>query len=43
MRFGKWNVISPYMLGAVKSVVWELEKSKLDLSGVQEIRWEGEG
>jgi hypothetical protein len=30
-------------LGAIKSVVGELEKYKLDLVGVQEVRWEGEG
>jgi hypothetical protein len=27
----------------IKSVVGELEKYKLDLGGVQEVRWEGEG
>jgi hypothetical protein len=27
----------------MKSVVGELEKYKLDLVGVQEVRWEGEG
>jgi hypothetical protein len=27
-------------LGAIKSVVGELEKHKLDLVGVQEVRWE---
>jgi hypothetical protein len=30
-------------VGAIKSVVGELEKYKLDLLGVQEVRWEGEG
>jgi hypothetical protein len=30
-------------VGAMKSVVGELEKSKLDLVGVQEVRWEREG
>jgi hypothetical protein len=29
-------------VGAIKSVVRELEKYKLDLVGVQEVRWEGE-
>jgi exonuclease III len=43
MRFGTWNVRSLYRVGAVKSVVRELEKYKLDLVGVQEFRWEGEG
>jgi hypothetical protein len=30
-------------VGAIKSAVGELEKHKLDLVGVQEVRWEGEG
>jgi exonuclease III len=43
MRFGTWNVRSLYGVGAIKSVVRELEKYKLDLVGVQEVRCEGEG
>jgi exonuclease III len=43
MRFGTWNVRSLYRVGAIKSVVEELEKYKLDLAGVQEVRWKGEG
>jgi hypothetical protein len=43
MRFGTWNVRSLYRVGAIKSVGGELEKYKLDLVGVQDIRWEGEG
>jgi exonuclease III len=43
MRFGTWNVRSLYRVSAIKSVVGELEKYKLDLVGVQEVRWEGEG
>jgi exonuclease III len=43
MRFGTWNVRSLHREGAIKSVVGELEKYKLDLVGVQEVRWEGEG
>jgi exonuclease III len=43
MRFGTWNVRGLYKVGAIKSVVGELEKYKLDLVGVQEVRWEGEG
>jgi len=42
-RFGSWNIRSLYRLGAIKSVVGELEKYKLDLVGIQEVRWEGEG
>jgi hypothetical protein len=41
--FGIWNVRSLCRVGAIRSVVWELEKYKLDLVGVQEVRWEGEG
>jgi exonuclease III len=43
MRFGTWNVSSLCRVGANKSVVGELEKYKLQLVGVQEVRWEGEG
>jgi exonuclease III len=43
MRFGTWNVRSLYRVGAIKSVVRELEKYKLDLVGVHEVKWEGEG
>jgi hypothetical protein len=43
MRYGTWNVRSLYREGAIKSVVRELEKYKLDLVGVQGVRWEGEG
>jgi exonuclease III len=42
MRFGTWNVRSLCRVGIIKSVVGELEKYKLDLVGVQEVRWEGE-
>jgi hypothetical protein len=41
MRFGAWNIRSLCRRGAIKSVVGELEK--LDLMGVQEVRWEVEG
>jgi exonuclease III len=43
MRFGTWNVRSQCRVGAIKSVVGELEKYNLDLVGVQEVKWEGEG
>jgi hypothetical protein len=42
MRFGIWNVRSLYWVGAIKSVVGGLEKYKVDLVEVQEVRWEGE-
>jgi hypothetical protein len=37
------DVRSLCRLGAIKSVLGEVEKYKLDLVGVQEVRWEGEG
>jgi hypothetical protein len=37
MRFGTWNVWSLYRVGAIKSVVGELDKYKLDLVGVKEV------
>jgi hypothetical protein len=43
MRFGTWNIRSFCRVGAIKSVVGELEKYKLDLVGVKEVRWEVEG
>jgi hypothetical protein len=42
-RFGTWNVRSLCRVGEIKSEVGELEKYKLDLVGVQDARWEGEG
>jgi hypothetical protein len=43
MKYGTWNIRSLCRVGAIKSVVGELETYKLDLVGVQEGRWEGEG
>jgi len=43
MRFGTWNVRSLYRKGAMKLVVGELQKYKLDFMGVKDVRWEGEG
>jgi hypothetical protein len=43
MTVGTWKVRSLYRVGAIKSVVGELEKYKLGSVGVQEVRWEGEG
>jgi exonuclease III len=40
MRFGTWNVRSVYRSGSFKTVARELGKYKLDLVGVQEVRWE---
>jgi exonuclease III len=41
MRFGTWNVRSMYRSGSLMTVAREL--AKLDLVGVQEVRWEKEG
>jgi exonuclease III len=43
MRFGTWNVRSLYRIGSLKTVARELGKYKLDLMGVQEVRWEKGG
>jgi exonuclease III len=38
MRFGTWNVRSLYRSGSLKTVAREIEKYKLDLLSVQEVR-----
>jgi exonuclease III len=43
MRFGTWNVRSLYRIGSLKTAARELGKYKLDLLGVQEVRWEKGG
>jgi hypothetical protein len=43
MRFGLWNVKSLYRTGSLLTVSRELARYKLDLVGVQEVRWEGGG
>jgi hypothetical protein len=43
VRFGTWDGRNLCRVGAIKSVVGELEKYKLDLVGVQDVMWEGEG
>jgi exonuclease III len=43
MRFGTWNVRSLYRAGSLMTVVRELSKCKLDLVGVQEVRWDRGG
>jgi hypothetical protein len=40
MRFGTWNVRSMYRAGSLKAVAEEISKYKLDLVGVQEVRWD---
>jgi hypothetical protein len=43
MSFGTWTVRSMYKSGSLMTVVRELAKYKLDLVGVQEVRWDKEG
>jgi hypothetical protein len=43
LKFGTWNVRILYRICAIKSMMGKLEKYKLDLVGVQGVRWEGEG
>jgi exonuclease III len=43
MRFGTWNVRSTYRAGSLRAVLEEISKHKLDLVGVQEVRWDGGG
>ena len=43
MRFGTWNVRSLYRSGSLMTVVRKLARYKLDLVGVQEVRWDEEG
>jgi hypothetical protein len=43
MRFGLWNVRSLYRVGSLMTAAKELEKYKLHLVGVQEVRQEGGG
>jgi len=37
------GTLGVYRVGAIKSAVEGLEKYKLDLVGIKEVRWEGEG
>jgi hypothetical protein len=43
MRFGTWNVRRMYNAGSLGAVAEEISKYKLDLVGVQEVRWDGGG
>jgi exonuclease III len=43
MRFGNWNVRSLYRAGSLMKVAREISKYKLDLVGVQEVRWDRDG
>jgi hypothetical protein len=43
MRFRLWNIRSLYRAGSLVTVSRELARYKLDLVGMQEVRWEGGG
>jgi hypothetical protein len=43
MRFSTWNVRSMYRAGSLWAAAEEIWKYKLDLVGVQEVRWDGGG
>jgi len=43
MKLGTWNVRSFYRAGSLKAAARELARYKLDVVGVQEVRWEKEG
>jgi hypothetical protein len=43
MRFGTCNVRSLYRAGSLRAVAEEILKYKIDLAGVQEVRWDGGG
>jgi hypothetical protein len=43
MRFGTWNVRILYRSGSLRTVARELTRYKLDLVGVQVVRWDEGG
>jgi len=43
LRIGTWNIRTLYKPGALKIITEEVEKYKIPLVAVQEIRWTGEG
>jgi hypothetical protein len=43
MRSGMWNARSMYRAGSLTAVAEEISKYKLDLVGVQEVRWDRGG
>ena len=43
MRFGTWNVRGLYRAGSLTAAARELARRKLDLVGVQDVRWDKRG
>jgi hypothetical protein len=41
MRFGTWNIRNLYRVGSLMTVSREPSRYRLELVGVQEVRWEG--
>ena len=43
IKLGSWNVRNLYTAGSFKAAARELARYKLDVVGVQEVRWDKEG
>jgi hypothetical protein len=43
MRFGSWNIRSLYRAGSLMTVARGISKYKIDLVGVQKVRWDRGG
>jgi hypothetical protein len=43
VRFGTWNVRSLYRSGSISTIARKLTRHKLDLGGVQRVKWDTEG
>jgi len=43
MKLGTWNVMSLYRAGSLKAAARGLGRYKLDVVGVQEVRWDKGG
>lgn len=43
LRIGSWNITSLHRAGALRTVVDQLNKYRVDIAAVQEVRWPGNG
>jgi len=43
MKLGTWSIRRFYRVGSLKAAARELARYKLDVVGVQEVRWDKEG
>ena len=43
IKLGTWNVRSLYRAGSLKAAASELARYKLDVVGIQKVRWDKEG